>query len=211
MPGSSVQSRCDHPATPVGIAAEGRVRFSPALILETIMTTNARFLGLALFGVLVTACDAEPLGLQHRTAGNSVQPLGPAASTLRAGPVTIVTAIDFSGPPPFPATFTVTEGAARLGCSAGTLVDDLVTVAGVIHSGLPPAIRRTYTCTADGAGTITAIFRPKPNPTGSTQHWTIVAGTGDFVNLHGEGEEVLTLGDGGTGSTLVTGDIFYTP
>ena len=176
------------------------------------MTTNARFLGLALVGLLVTACDAEPLGVQHRTADNSVKPLfGPAASTLRAGPVTIVTAIDFNGPPPFPATFTVTEGVATLGCSAGTLIDELVTVTGAIHSGLPPAIRRTYACTAGGAGTITAIFRPKPNPTGSTQHWTIVAGTGDFGTLHGQGEEVLTLGEGGTGSTLVTGEIFYTP
>jgi hypothetical protein len=167
----------------------------------------ARVFAAALVVLVAFGCSDPPT---TSTALNDAAVAPTMAPSLNIhAPLTITGLIDFSGPPPFPGTFTVVVGSATLGCSGGSFLDELVTLNGVIHSGQPPAIRRTYTCTANGTGTITTMFRPKQKA-GASSHWTIVAATGDFVNLHGQGEEVATF-VGTTGSSIATGNIFYAP
>ena len=168
------------------------------------MKTSTQFLGLALFGALITGCDAEPLGVRTGAEDGSLQPL---FATQPVGPVTIVTAIVF-GPPPFGGDFAVTEGSGWLGCSEGTFVD-------VARSAAPvgSAIRKTLTCTTGGAGTFTVNFKPtpKPGPGVVNGHWTVLSGTGAFANLRGQGDFSLIFTSPTTGSETLTGKIHFDP
>ena len=99
--------------------------------------------------------------------------------------VTIETVLDLTSVP-LSGTFEVVEGAADLGCSAGTFVDHPVAGAPA-----PSTIEKAFTCTSDGDGTFTVLFRPnlnRPGPGVANGQWSVLTSTGDFVDLHGSGE-----------------------
>lgn len=165
------------------------------------MKPGRQSLGLV-FGILVTACNAGPLG---PGASPTDQPL---FATKPVGPVTINTMIDFTVFP-FSGTFTVSEGAELLGCSAGTFRD---VPAGGFSAG---AIRKTFTCTAgaNSGSTFTVSFRPTPapGPGDANGHWQVVAGTGGFANLRGQGDFSVVFTTPTTGAETLTGTIHFDP
>ena len=133
------------------------------------------------------------------------------ASAEPPSPVTIETVIDFSSFP-FVGTFTVSEGAAALGCSAGTFVD--------IPRGEGPAqIEKHLSCTSGpGAGdeivvlfrgdctwNSHAVFRCKPGPGDLDGQWTVLSGTGAFADLHGNGDFSVLFVSDTTGEETFTG------
>jgi hypothetical protein len=140
----------------------------------------------------------------------------PVAAASQPSPVTIETAIDFSSFP-FSGTFTVTEGAGSLGCSAGTFEDI------PRGSGLGQ-IEKHFTCTSGaGAGDefvvlfkndctflSPAVFRCRPGPgdLGGGQ-WMVLSGTGDFAHLHGSGDFSVVFTGEFTGEETLSGRIHF--
>jgi hypothetical protein len=102
-----------------------------------------------------------------------------AGASAPQGPVTIVTAVDFSDFP-IEGTFIVTVGADTLGCSSGTFVD----------APFGFSVRKEFTCSSGGTGKFTANFQPlpKPGPGDANGQWNIVEATGDFAGLRGSGD-----------------------
>ncbi len=107
-----------------------------------------------------------------------------AAASQPQGPVTIVTAIDFSSLP-FHGTFVVTVGSSILGCSAGHFFD----TTGVV----PGELRKVFSCDS-GSGTgdtftflfdLHAFFATGGHASG---HWMVLRGTGFFATLRGQGD-----------------------
>jgi len=89
-------------------------------------------------------------------------------------------------------TFTVTQGAAALGCDSGTNAE----------SDGASGVEKLWTCTSgSGSGTITITFVPFDGP------WTVIDATDDFAGLSGSGEwfgEVAEDGSGGVDSLTGT-------
>ena len=135
------------------------------------------------------------LGSCDKASNPAAPTVSPPALAAAHNSITLVTQIDFSEFP-FRGTFVVTEGAAALGCSAGTFVD---TPTGA-------AIRKDFTCTAGGEGSFTFLFRP-----GTGNNWNVLTGSGDFSGLHGTGEFALACCVGDTGTETFTGTIHYAP
>jgi hypothetical protein len=167
------------------------------------MKPGRRSLELALFVMLVTACNVGFLG---PGTGPDDQPL---FASKPVGPVTINTVIDFSEFP-FSGTFTVSEGSALLGCSAGTFED---VPAGGFSAG---AIRKTFTCTtgANSGSTFTVSFRPTPapGPGQANGNWQVINGTGAFANLRGQGDFSVVFSETAPeGFETLTGTIHFEP
>ncbi len=106
------------------------------------------------------------------------------AASLPQGPVTIVTAIDFSSLP-FHGTFTVTVGSSILGCSAGHFFDTTFIV--------PGELRKVFTCDrGSGKGdTFTFLFDTDADAFSgghASGHWMVLEGTGFFATLRGQGD-----------------------
>ncbi len=117
-------------------------------------------------------------------------------ATQPAGPVTIVTEIDFSTFP-FSGTFVVTEGDDILGCASGTFVD--------MQRGFG-VVEKIFTC---GSGSEMFIFLFTPfvrNP-----HWEAWAGTGAFAGIHGRGRFSIEFGQGDIAYETLTGVIHFEP
>ena len=128
-----------------------------------------------------------------------------AAASAPAGPVTIVTQIDFSTFP-FHGTFSVVDGASLLGCSGGTFVDHPIALAS--HGA--SAKEKDLTCAAGEASgsSFTVIFQPilRPGPHG---FWEVFTGTGAFANLHGGGDFSVVSTSPTTGMETLTGTIKF--
>ena len=120
------------------------------------------------------------------------------------GRITIATRISFSVWPPAGA-FAVVEGADILGCSAGSFVDTPV----------EPRIQKLMTCeSGTKTGTFTFEFTAEeaPGPGDANGPWNIVAVTGDFTGLAGEGDFwVEEDEESGLGYETLTGRIEYRP
>ena len=115
------------------------------------------------------------------------------------GPVTITTDVDFTSLP-YEGTFEVSEGADELGCSSGTFVDE--------EAG--DGVNKVSRC-ADGerSGTFTIYFEPPADERVSSP-WRVVAATGDFSGLEGEGDFIVEINqDEKSGVETFTGDIEY--
>jgi hypothetical protein len=124
------------------------------------------------------------------------------SATPPEGPVTIVTAIDFSSFP-FGGTFEVTEGDGILGCPSG-MFTDLPRGFGVIQ--------KIFSCTG-GTGTFTFLFvpGPSPGPGDANGHWEAWKATGAFVGLRGEGDFSLVITGRTSGVETLTGVIHFEP
>ena len=121
-----------------------------------------------------------------------------SSDTPASGPVTIETAPDFSTRPVV-GTFQVTDGADTLGCANGTYEDAFDEATG--------DVTKLMTCTGPNTGTFSILFDPDGYETGPGEQngpWSVVAGTGDFTGLQGEGD-FWVIGDVETYS----GDVEY--
>jgi len=116
------------------------------------------------------------------------------------GSLTITTDIDFKSEP-YEGTFEVSEGEDVLGCSSGAFVDHEV----------GDGVNKVSTC-ADGerSGTFTIFFEPRDALLAHVSPWRVVAATGDFSGLEGEGDFSLDVNeDDESGVETFTGDIEY--
>ncbi len=120
-----------------------------------------------------------------------------------SGPVTIVTAIDFSSFP-FSGTFDVTGGSDILGCSSGTFVD--------FPNGFG-SIHKVFTCTDGGNGSFTFIFLPgrSPGPGDQNGHWEAWKSDGDFAGLRGQGDFSFVFIPPASGVETLTGVVHFDP
>lgn len=121
-----------------------------------------------------------------------------ATGTPPDGPVTIVTAIDFSSFP-FSGTFEVTDGDDILGCPSGTFTD--------FPRGFG-VIQKVFSCTG-GTGTFTFLFVPGPG--NANGHWEAWKATGAFVGLHGRGDFSVVFTGPQSGVETLTGLIHFDP
>jgi uncharacterized Zn-binding protein involved in type VI secretion len=168
------------------------------------MKPRGQFIPLSLCAAFIAACRSEPMGPTR-----SLHPAFDAiAASQLVGPVTIQTAIDFSTFP-FHGTFTVVQGAAALGCSGGTFADQPADPVFDPLSPARPSIRKTLTCAGIRTGSFTANFQgtPAPGPGDANGHWNIVAGTGDFANLRGQGDFSVVF----SGVETLTGEVHFDP
>jgi hypothetical protein len=117
-----------------------------------------------------------------------------------SGSLTLVTDIDFTSEP-YKGTFEVTEGAAALGCSAGTFVDNNVGEADV---------DKVLTCTdGERSGSFTILFHPTGEES-DVSPWQFVRGTRDFTGIQGEGDFSVDYGDDEeSGVETLTGDVSF--
>ena len=152
---------------------------------------------LIVFLILMSGC-----GTPESANPTSISPTQKAVP--QQGRVTIATTISFSVLPPT-GTFAVVEGADILGCSAGSFVDTPV----------DPRIQKLMTCeSGTRTGTFTLEFTPEaaPRPGDMNGPWNIVAATGDFIGLTGEGDFwVVDNEESGVGYETLTGRIEYRP
>jgi hypothetical protein len=129
----------------------------------------------------------------------------PVTAATPPSPVTIKTQISFASIP-FSGPFTVTEGAAALGCSGGTFVD-FPRGRGVIE--------KHFTCTAgSGAGdSFVVLFHPRfrgvPGPGVANGPWSVLRGTGDFADLHGTGDFSLVITGLAQGEETLKGAVHF--
>lgn len=129
----------------------------------------------------------------------------PVTAATPPSPVTIKTQINFASTP-FSGTFTVTEGAATLGCSGGTFVDFPRSM-GVIE--------KHFTCTAgSGAGdSFVVLFHPRfrgvPGPGVANGPWSVLRGTGDFADLHGTGDFSVIVTGPASGEETFQGAVHF--
>ena len=129
----------------------------------------------------------------------------PVTAATPPSPVTIRTQINFASMP-FSGTFTVTEGAAALGCPGGTFVDFPRSM-GVIEKHL--------TCTAGSAAgdRFVVLFHPRfrgvPGPGVANGPWSVLRGTGDFADLHGTGDFSVVITGPASGAETLQGAIHF--
>jgi hypothetical protein len=129
----------------------------------------------------------------------------PVTAATPPSPVTIKTQISFASMP-FSGTFTVTEGAATLGCSGGTFVDFPRSM-GVIE--------KHFTCIAgSGAGdSFVVLFHPRfrgvPGPGVANGPWSVLRGTGDFADLHGTGDFSVVVTGPASGEETLQGAVHF--
>ena len=117
-------------------------------------------------------------------------------ATQPAGPVTIVTEIDFSEFP-FVGTFEVTEGAATLGCGSGTFID--------MQRGFG-VVEKIFECDSE-SGIFIFLFTPFVR----NAHWEAWEGTGAFSGIRGRGRFSIEFGQGDIAYERLTGVIHFEP
>lgn len=151
------------------------------------------------------------------TAVATLSLAGGVAAAGPPSPVTIETEISFASLP-FSGTFTVSEGAAVLGCAGGTFVD-------IPRGSGTGQIEKQFACTSGaGAGDDFLVLfkndctflshgtfhcRPGSGYLGQGQ-WMVLSGTDAFDGLHGSGDFVVVRTDD-TGQETLTGQIVMEP
>ena len=117
------------------------------------------------------------------------------AAVVAAGPGTVSA---FASPPQGTATFAVVGEFDSPGlftsdgsvvCASGTTSDEFVPTGLQSGRGIVLHDRKTITCD-DGSGTFTLLIQGRTGfneGDGTSGRWVVLSGTGDYVDLHGQG------------------------